>query len=277
MAKIKQLQWLNSKLQMRILWGVVLVSSWFLMRCSQNMPNWFSVGTGLQNSEPDILNGLSWALIYDIFSFILPVMVSVPSVLKFYDEVHGKRYRQEVIRTGKIRYVFCKVADSFFTAVLVMILTIAIYTMAVYIYAWIYDLPVACARDSVSFSDKDIYTKMLAEHKGWVVYLIKIVFVSVAAGIWAMLGSSLVVFIKNKRVAILGPFIIRAILDMVGAYLDAHYHTSVLWMYKLQLSSGISERVCGGMIEELIYLLVIGMLCMFLVYVGMERIYRKQG
>ena len=72
MAKIKQLQWLNSKLQMRILWGVVLVSSWFLMRCSQNMPNWFSVGTGLQNSEPDILNGLSWALIYDIFSFILP-------------------------------------------------------------------------------------------------------------------------------------------------------------------------------------------------------------
>ena len=51
----------------------------------------------------------------------------------------------------------------------------------------------------------------------------------------------------------------------------------MLILDKYQLQLGLPGRTLGGVIDEVLYLMVVWVICIVIVYVGMERIYRKQG
>ena len=274
----KILHFFKKEFQKPVFWFAIFMNSVFLMWCSQMMPHWFPKISEIELQQPDLLWGISWSLSYDVYSMILPVIVSISSVLAFYDEIHEKAYRFKMIRVGKVRYVSTKIMETFLSGMLIMLLSFLVYTIVIYLYGFVYGLPVTCMQDDISFSPEDMYAQMLLSGRGWLVYGIKILFVSVYASTWAMFGTALVVFIANKRVAVVGPFILKSFLQLVGYYIYFYAGGSnVLILDKYQLQLGLPGRTLGGVIDEALYLMVVWVICIVIVYVGMERIYRKQG
>lgn len=266
---VRVLHWLSRDLHNTLFWIVVLFNSLLLF--------WTSGIMG--NTECDLIDGLFSAYFSGVASHIVPIAVSVVSVMKFYDELSVGIYRVEVIRTGRLKFVFQKVMEAFLSGALVMLATLLVYTLAACIYGGIHHLPITIeGRGLISVDEEPtVYVQWIKEGRGIFFYLVQCIFVMVYGTVWAVLGTAFTVFITNKRVAVLFPYILKVLMECLGSYCYVKWGTGILMLWNLMMSPWSASHPAEGVVYELGCLSIVLLLSMSVIYAGMERIYRKQG
>lgn len=259
---------------MRLLWGnlcspvfwiAVFLNSYFIFQASD---------LGFFDTY-DLIYSLGYAYFYSIASHLTPVLVSVISIMRFHDELENGIYRAEIMRIGKVRFSALKIWDAFLSGVEVMLFSLLAYTLIVFVCGGINGIPVTMenADDFTDYSDlskTNLCRELILNGKGFLVYLLKCVCVTLYGSVWAAMGGVLAFFINNKRVVILGPFILKALLEYLAAYSEFKWGISIFVLHRLQQPlSGATYLICCPA--------VILLLCTVIVYVRMEQLCRKKG
>lgn len=265
---IRVLHWLSRDIHNILFWIVVLFNSLLLF--------WSSGIVGYFECDP--IDRVSHAYHSGVAADIVPIAVSVVSVMRFYDELSVGIYRVEVIRTGRLKFVFQKIMEAFVSGALVMFATLVVYTLAVYVYAGVHQMPVIMEGvETLGSEGTTVYLQWAREGKGILVYLIQCSFMMIYGTVWAVLGTSFTVFITNKRVAVLFPYILKVLMECLGAYCYVKWGTGILFLWNLMMSPWSTAKPLRGVVYEFGCLGVVLLLSMTIIYAGMERIYSKQG
>ncbi len=203
----------------------------------------------------DILGGLQSSMILSWTAYILPVLVCFPCVMRLSEElVDGYSVLSE-LRTGRKNYAIRRLGASLFSGSCVMLLGILIYTAFAVIYCICNSMTITCNGGGF-FGDacnpgNNIYYHWIASGAGWAVYGMQSLFLVLYAMFWTIAGTVISIFVTNRRVAIVSPFLFKRFLEY--AIPDSLFF---LLPSNLRMSGWTVELAYGGIWYGILYILV---------------------
>lgn len=224
-------------------------------------------------SELDLMNQIQNAYWPGLAAFITPVISALPYVTRFHEEKTSGDYRMKITRQGKLSYVFHHVLMGIISGFLVMFLSLALYTGAIYFLSLCTHKAVIYEGITDAFGDADnptFYSGLQEAGYSKLVYLIHCLFLGLYGAVWAGIGVAASVFIKNKNFALIFPLFVRRLMDYFPVKLF------ILTPNYLRFE-GIEILPAGGFIYAVSYILavfILGSLCMTW---GMNRLLKRQG
>lgn len=231
----------------------------------------FTIGNG---EEFDLIAKLQVSFILNWSGYFTPVLVALPHVMRFHEEKSSGAYRFGLVRSGQLKYVFCKVRDAAVSGALVMACSLSLFVAAVSVYAFLHEGTVTLYHAGM-FGDEytpNFYYDLIIDGKGIVVFLINCMFLVGYSIYWSCIGTVVSFFIKNKRIALAGPFIFQRVFDYIIPRSMSYLHDG-----NLRLSSSSQAMHMGGIPYAISYVGTVFVLSVTILYFGMEVWLRRHG
>lgn len=203
----------------------------------------------------DILGGLQNSMILSLTAYIIPVLVCFPCVMRLSEELTDGYSIFSELRIGRKYYAMRRLGASLLSGASVMLLGIAVYTVLAVIFCMRSNLTITCNGGGF-FGDiynpgTSIYYTWIAYGAGWAVYAVQIFFLLLYAMFWTIAGTVISVFVTNRRVAIVSPFLFKRFLEY--AIPESLFF---LLPSNLRMSGWTIELAYGGIWYGVLYILI---------------------
>lgn len=224
-------------------------------------------------SRIDMLEGVQTAFIVGKASYYVPVCVSLPGVMAFFDEKSNGAYRYKLLRTRRLVYVFRQVSRSMISGAGVMLFSFIMYSMVMLLLSMGNGVPVIFSGIQDYYGENvNIYVRLMADGRGWLVYLMHGSWLMFYAMVWPAFGVAVSAFVKNRKFSLASPFLLKRLL----VYMIAD-EAVVLNFENLRLTGGVENLPLAGYPYALIYCLCLLFFCVVIVYMGLRIFLRKNG
>ncbi len=213
------------------------------------------IGAFVSVGSFDFLGGLQTAYILSLASYLTPVLVCFPYILRFSGELREGYAVFSTLRVGRGRYPARKLRDAMLSGAVTMLMGVAIYTILAGVYCACNGMAVSCNGDGF-FGDSynpgtGIYYEWVAAGNGWAVYMANLLFLMSYSMFWCVAGTVISAFVKNSRIAIILPFL----LDQIIIYVVPDECTFLLPVH-LRLDAWAQELSYGGLWYVVLYILI---------------------
>jgi len=158
----------------------------------------------------------AWEIFGRVYT-IVPLLVAVPITFLLHDELNSGYFYISVIRTGKGKYIIKKMLAGILAGMVMILFAEVLFTVTLCILT----------PGEIHFSDQqgmltsdipNLYTDLVAEGKGYLVYIIWSLMAGVYGGTLASIAVATSAVAKNKYVAVVTPFIVFLIMQNVSGY-----------------------------------------------------------
>lgn len=219
----------------------------------------------------DLLEGLQSAYVLGMTSYITPVLVSLPYVMKFHEETTTYAYRYQAVRAGKLQYVIRKTLEGISSSLLIMVLSLLGYTLVGFLHSRYYEIPLVFEGITNYYGNTNeiFYCRLLEQGKGWLVYFLHCLFLLCYGMIWPCIGMMVSLFAGNRLLALASPFLMKRLLE---------YICPIAWNpAQLRMTGWLAKRAFGGSLYALCYLGVVALFCILALFFRMQWQYQQHG
>ena len=222
----------------------------------------------------ELLVLLQESYIWNLTAYISPLLVCLPYVTRFYEEKESGYYRIKIMRQGKVGYAMKHVWQAMVSGAMVMLFSILLFTVIIYIYAACNGLTVSLSAGADEYGDQfmpSFYYNLVQQGKGWIVYVLHIISLMCYGMIWPCYGMIASLFVTNRRLAVVFPFLLKRLLEFMP---DALLFLSAR---RLRFEGIMAYMPLGGFLYAATYVLVAFLVTVLLVYLGMKLLMKRQG
>jgi hypothetical protein len=226
------------------------------------------------SADLDILSTLQNSYILGLTPFVTPIFVCLPYVTEFYEEKRKGYYRFKVMRYGKLRYVMSHVGKAMLSGMAVMLLSFAVFEVFVWTYGIVRGEPMHFEGGTNFYGTEytpTVYYNLVMQGHGWIVHLINILFVTCYGMIWPCFGIVASVFVSNRRLAVIFPFLLKRLLEFLPDKL------SIFCPNRLLFNEDLARAPLGGTLYVAAYLMTVFLIAVLGTYIGLKRLLERQG
>lgn len=187
-------------------------------------------------------------------SFIVPVACSLPGVLSFFSDKEDCAYRYKVIRSGRVNYTLRIILGAMFYGACVVLLSLVLLTATFLLMSKIQGYEVSfmdCSGIYGVEGSGTIYLHLFDAGCGWLVLLLNYLMMILNGAIWPCFGIAVSAIVKNKKIAVVSPFLLYRIFAYIYDFME--YLTPL----SFDMTLGIVYEPWGGFLRVFIYMLVV--------------------
>ncbi len=258
--------WMRTLFCSSMFWIAVICESLFVFATSE-------VPMNLDINFLELIdNSFSW----NIAAYITPILVSLPYVTKFFDEKASGNYIVRITRFGEYRYACHTAVRTMLSGMMVMFFSIIMFTLMICIYGWFHHYDMFFEGGGLYGTDEyvTIYGWLLEQGMGWMIYIVHIIFLCFYGGVWACFGVLASVFVTNRRLAIVFPFLLKRLLEYI---FDVSGSLYFLLPHGLTFPLSTSIKPLGGFLYLACYVLTVFIITVIGLYYGMRIYMGKRG
>lgn len=196
---------------------------------------------------------------------ILPVIMGIPYITFFYNEIVEKRIRDSLIRTGKDKYVSKHIFQAAFSG---MLLAIVVVILSISLSAFL----IKIRGTAIYFSGYNpgylFYDKLAEKGIVWGLFAAKLFMFLCYAAIWPVVAVTAIFFTENRYVATAVPFMVSAILEAAAE------RFSFEWIRLSNFLGGnwILKKSYGGIPLVISLFMLICSICWILVRIRLDKL-----